>query len=90
VIKRSEGTMARMAGAAGSGPIAPALDALRHSRAWNVAHVAMLANDLAMVYVMYTKPDLAGSLVVVLLAQTAAIEIAMARAAGRRVALAEF
>lgn len=87
VIQRTERAMATMAGTTGDGPLPPALDALRRGRVWHLAHAVMLANDLAMVYVMYTKPELSGSLLVVLAALAVAIGIATATSPDRRVAV---
>jgi hypothetical protein len=56
-------------------PPPEAVDRLRRSRAWTLASGALLANDLAMLYVMYTKPSLAGSLLLVAVANAAALAL---------------
>ena len=79
VINRAEERMARLARNAGDGPITAELDALRRSATWSLAHAVMLANDLAMVYVMYTKPALSGSLALVMSANVLALAAAFAQ-----------
>ena len=69
--------------AAGRGtgdPIDDDLDRTRARRSWDLAAAVMLANDLAMVWVMYTKPGLAGSLVATALFNAATIALALLRA----------
>lgn len=78
-ITRLEEAMARMVDEARKGPIPVEVDALRHSRTLNLAHGAMLANDIAMFYVMYSKPALSGSLAILALAHAVALAVTFAR-----------
>lgn len=88
------GVVGRMAAALHAGPAAPpdapvpaALDAVRWSTGWTAANASMLANDLAMFYVMFNKPELVASTVLLVFANLAAVAIALTRhtqAASRR------
>ncbi len=62
VLQRSEQAMAALAGRAADGLIAPEVDAMRRSRKWGLTHAAMFAGDLAILFVMFVKPPLAGSI----------------------------
>jgi hypothetical protein len=56
VIGRGASALAQAASRAPQGPVGADLDALRRSRAWDVAGQVMRANDIGMLYVMYVKP----------------------------------
>jgi len=56
--KPAIGRLAAAAFSSGDGPIDEMIDALRRSRRWHVAANVMLANDVALVFVMTTKPGL--------------------------------
>jgi uncharacterized membrane protein len=73
--------MERLAMTAAGGPIVEPLDRLRTSRALDAGARALLANDVALLFLMVQQPGLAGSLAVVLLANSAA---AAWRLVGRR------
>jgi hypothetical protein len=68
VVKRRASATAAAAGRTAGNAITPAIDALRRSPAWDVAQRVMLANDLAMLYLMFNKPSLAESCGVVAVA----------------------
>jgi hypothetical protein len=84
-VKPSVAALARAAAGAGNGAVGLEVDRLRHSRRWEVAEGIMRGNDLAMLYVMFVKPSLAESLLVVAAAGLAclAIEWALARRVSR-------
>lgn len=65
VLQRRAMALGQAAGRAGTGPIDAAIDALRRAPSWDVAAEIMLANDLAMIYLMFMKPSLAESCLVV-------------------------
>lgn len=84
VIGRHDQAMAVIAGRDDeNGPVPVELDAVRQSRAWGLAHAAMLANDLAILYVMFNKPDLTGSVALVLAANALALGVATRRAGAK-------
>ncbi|HEU5163670.1 MAG TPA: hypothetical protein VFV54_11025 [Thermoanaerobaculia bacterium] len=56
------------------------LDRARGRRSWDLAAAAMLANDLAMVWVMFNKPGLAGAILAVALFNAAFVAFALLRA----------
>ncbi len=72
-VKPSAIAVGRAAAEAGNGPVTEAIDRLRRSRRWEVAEGVMLGNDLAMLYVMFMKPSLAESLLVVGVAGAACV-----------------
>lgn len=55
--------------------VPPEADAIRRSSAWLVAGAAMRGNDLAFLYLMFNKPSLGESLVVLLLAEILSVLI---------------
>jgi hypothetical protein len=65
VLKPSAMALAQAAARVGHGPIRPDLDARRRSRAWELAAQTMRATDLGMLYVMYMKPSVLESLLVI-------------------------
>lgn len=65
VLQRRAMALGQAAGRAAAGPIDDAIDALRRTPSWDVAEDVMLANDLAMIYLMFIKPSLAESCLVV-------------------------
>jgi hypothetical protein len=65
------------AASAVDGAVGDHLDAVRWSRRWSLGGDALMANDAAMLYLMTMKPDLAGSLVVIVVANAT---VAAARA----------
>lgn len=65
VLKRSAVALAKAAARVGRGPVGPDLEALRRSRAWELAEQTMRANDIGMLYVMYMKPSVLESLLVI-------------------------
>jgi hypothetical protein len=73
VINGTAARLGALLGRAGDGPVPEAVDLLRRSRAWTLATGALLANDLAILYVMYTKPSLAGCLLLLAGANLAAV-----------------
>ncbi len=73
VINRSEDAMSRLAGRDADGPITPELHALRQSGTWTIAHAVMLANDVAILYAMFVKPELTGSIALLAIANAVAL-----------------
>lgn len=73
VVGRAADSLAEAAAAGeGDGLVPAAVDLLRHAPRWRLAHDAMLANDVAILWVMMAKPDLVGSVAVVAVAVAAA------------------
>jgi hypothetical protein len=83
VIQRLGRALGRATAAAGEGPVTGEIDRLRRSPAWDVAGDAMLANDLAILYVMLDKPGLAGALALLAAAQLALAGARLVRARRR-------
>lgn len=73
VVQRAEHGLSRAAQAAGEWIIPADADRLRRSRRWTAALASTLANDVAMVVVMYQKPGLAAAAAVVALANAIAL-----------------
>ena len=65
VVKPAIGQIAAAAATAADGPVDQHLDTLRTSSRWSVGGDVLMANDVAMLYVMTMKPELAGSLLAV-------------------------
>lgn len=65
VVKPTIGRVVAAAATAADGPVDRHLDMLRRSLRWSVGGDVLLASDLAMLYVMTMKPELAGSLLAV-------------------------
>jgi hypothetical protein len=84
VVKPAVAAVARAA-ASGEGPVDAGIDSLRRSRRWEVGEGLMRGNDFAMLYVMFVKPSLAESLLVVAAAAAVCVglEWALTRRAGR-------
>lgn len=70
LVKPAAAALGAAAARAGDGPVPDDMDALRRRKAWAAARV-MLANDLAILYVMIDKPSLIQTLVIVALANVA-------------------
>lgn len=64
VVRRAESALTAAARAS-HGPVTADVDALRRSAAWVMASSVILASDLTMLYVMFIKPSVAESLLVV-------------------------
>ncbi len=67
-VGRTAGATMAAAVKAGEGPVPPQVDALRHSNAWALGMQSLLANDLAVLFIMMNKPGLLGSLAAVAVA----------------------
>ena len=65
VVKPVIGYVVAAAATATDGPFDRHLDTFRRSSRWSVGGDVLMANDIAMLYVMTMKPDLAGSLLAV-------------------------
>jgi len=65
VVKPVIGHVVAAAATATDGPVDLHLDTFRRSSRWSVGGDVLMANDIAMLYVMTMKPDLAGSLLAV-------------------------
>jgi uncharacterized membrane protein len=81
VIKPALARLGAEAARAGDGPVDGRLDALRRSRRWSYGGDALLANDATMLFLMTTKPSLAGSLLAVTVVN--AIVLAVGTLGGR-------
>jgi uncharacterized membrane protein len=68
-----------------AGPVTAELDALRSSRRWSATANILLANDLAVLYLMVSKAGYTAAIVTVAVAQAAVHGTALALARGRRV-----
>jgi hypothetical protein len=68
-LKKIAGALGPMAARAGEGPIPPEVDALRRTSVAQVATSVMLANNLALVYLMVMRTDLVPSLLVLAVSQ---------------------
>jgi uncharacterized membrane protein len=79
LVKPAISRVAAETSTAADGPVGPQLDALRWTPRWSLGGDALLANDAAMLYLMVMQPGLAGSLLVVLVANLA---VAAARGVG--------
>jgi len=64
-VKPVIGHVVAAAATAIDGPVDQHLDTFRRSSRWSVGGDVLMANDIAMLYVMTMKPDLAGSLLAV-------------------------
>lgn len=85
VVKRAADATMAAALKAGEGPVPPHVDGLRRSSAWALATQSLLANDLAMLFIMMNKPGLLGSLAVAAVANAVLLAPSLLRArAGAR------
>ena len=64
-VKPAIGRVAAAAGATADGPVDQHLDTLRRSPRWSIGGDVLMANDIAMLYVMTMKTELADSLLAV-------------------------
>lgn len=62
VIGRSADALGAAVARAPEGPVGAEIDALRRSTPWSLATGAMIATDFTMLYLMFNKPELVGSL----------------------------
>ena len=91
VVHRVAEALAAAAAQAPDGPVGDEVDRLRRSASWNLATAVMIANDIAIVYVMFTKPELPGAVALLLGANAVAIalhfrrQLVVARAPRERV-----
>lgn len=83
VVGRTAGALGRAAAQGGSEPVPATVDALRRSRGWALAHHAMLANDLAILWVMLAKPAAAGSIGILVVAIAVALAVSHLRHGSR-------
>jgi hypothetical protein len=83
VLKPSLGAL-MSAAASGEGPVPPHVDALRRSAKLAVVAQVMLANDLALLFIMMNKPSLAWSLAAFGAANLALVGTTLARRAALR------
>jgi hypothetical protein len=65
VVKPAIGQVAAAAATAADGPLDQHLDVLRNSSRWSIGGDVLMANDIAMLYVMTMKTELVGSLLAV-------------------------
>ena len=65
MVKPAIGRVAAAAATAADGPVDQHLDTFRKSSRWSVGGDMLMANDLAMLFVMTMKPELPGSLLAV-------------------------
>lgn len=87
--KRGAIELGRAVATAGTGAVPAAIDDLRWSTAWALGASALLANDLAALFLMTNKPGLLGSLAAVAVAQGCVAAIYAARGGSRRAARPE-
>lgn len=71
LVKLAMSRLAAAADRAADGAVGPRLDTLRSSPAWGFGGDLLKANDAAMLYLMVLKPELIGSLVVIVAANLA-------------------
>jgi len=64
VVKPWAGSLMSAAAAAGEGRVPPGIDAIRRSTNLAVAAQVMLANDIALLFIMMNKPTTLGSIAV--------------------------
>ncbi len=76
VVNRTEALLDK---AADAGWPAAAVDPIRFAPSWDAASGAMLANDLALVWIMLHKPSLAASVALTAAANAILVGIALAR-----------
>jgi pimeloyl-ACP methyl ester carboxylesterase len=67
VVERATVAMSRAAARAVDDRVPADADRLRQAAGWRLAVAGMIGNDLAILYVMFSKPELAASLAVVAL-----------------------
>ena len=79
VIRPMAGALGAAVGRATGDAIPPDIDAIRRSLVWPAAGAMMRASDLAMLYVMFTKPSLVESSAVILLAAVSLVVIEIGR-----------
>lgn len=65
VVKRAAAATAAAAARTQGGAVTPEVDALRRSRAWTFGMDVLLASDFSLLYLMFNKPGLIESLLVV-------------------------
>ena len=82
IVNPTAGTLGAAAARATGPEIPPDVAVLLRSTAWPIAEAIMRANDLVMLYVMFNKPSLAESCLVV--AGTAAVFVAVEEVRRRR------
>ena len=76
VVHRAEGKLAK---AAREEAPMTAIDAIRHAPSWDLAIAAMLAADLALLWIMIVKPSTAASIGVMVGTLVIFVSIALAR-----------
>jgi hypothetical protein len=76
VIRRSATALGAAVSQAPEGAIDAGVDALRRAKAWSLGTALMMANDLATLYLMFTKPELVGSIVLLVGANAVALAVA--------------
>ena len=79
VVKRSAAALGMAAARAGDGPVPDDVDRLRRLPGWAAAARTMLANDLAILYVMIGKPSLVESLAVMAMANAVLLGLSLVR-----------
>jgi hypothetical protein len=79
IVGRTTGLLVQRIGTGVEAGVPADVDRLRWSRAWTAANAALVANDLTMLYVMFNKPALAGSLGLLVVANAAAVGLALVR-----------
>ncbi len=82
IVGRTAAALGQAAAPGGEAPVPPEVDALRRSRGWALAHDAMLANDLAILWIMLAKPGLVGSVGLLVVALVAALGLSRLRRHG--------
>lgn len=78
-IRPTAGALAAAAGRAAGDAIPPDVDAIRRSAVWPAAGATMRATDLAMLYLMFKKPSLVESCLVVAAVSVAFVVVALSR-----------
>ena len=79
VVKPAEQALVESSAGAAEDRIDARLDRARNRRGWNLAGAAMLANDLALVWIMYNKPALAGAILAIALFNAGLLGVALLR-----------
>jgi hypothetical protein len=79
VVEATGKRLGKLAATAGEGPVGEAIDRLRSSLAWDLGADALLASDVAVLYLMLQQPGLGASVAAVVLANAAALAYRLLR-----------
>ncbi|HEX6974455.1 MAG TPA: hypothetical protein VF147_08640 [Vicinamibacterales bacterium] len=79
VLQRTGMAIAKAAATSIDGRVPAEAERLRQSKGWAIAHAVMMGNDLALLYMMFNKPELGTSLAIVAIANALTVGVTLAR-----------